>query len=264
MRWVEAISRLSRANQAFATVTVLATRGSSPRGGQTKMVVTSSDSYDSIGGGQLEFEAIRHARAMISSGQACLEKLEYTLGKDLTQCCGGEIELLYEHFPACDFQVVLYGAGHVGQALITILADCPCRVRWLDSRETLLETAMRNCGDPSNVVVQKMTNPFESIEQNSGNAFHLIMTHSHEIDFELCEAILGAKNIRFCGLIGSQSKASSFAGRLKRKGFSEAELTKLTSPLGLPLGRGKLPMEVAVSIAGQLLQLYYEGADSRK
>ena len=146
MNWVEAIARLTAGNRGFVVVTVLETRGSAPRDRQSKMVVTGDASHDTIGGGNLEFRAIEHARGLLSRGQPGNERQVYTLGEDLSQCCGGRAELLYECFPACDFLVALFGAGHVGRALVRILAGLPCRVTWFDSREDVLSASMAESG----------------------------------------------------------------------------------------------------------------------
>ncbi len=259
MNWIDAIATLSRKNTGFALITVLSTHGSSPRGEQSKMVVTEDKSYDSIGGGNLEFLAIDKARDLLVSGDSMIEREEYTLGDDLTQCCGGQVELLFECYPACDFNIALFGAGHVAGALTRILSELPCQVSWIDSRSELLQAAVSELGSPSNIHPRVMQNPFQSVEQCLANTFYLIMTHSHEIDFELCEAILARPDVRYCGLIGSKSKAAKFRNRLSRKGYSMKEIGQLTSPIGLNLGAGKKPMEVAVSIASQLLQTYYAG-----
>jgi xanthine dehydrogenase accessory factor len=127
----------------------------------------------------------------------------------------------------------------------------------MDSRNELLESAVQEVGPPSNMTPVNYHNPYQSIEQCPPWSWYLVMTHSHEIDFELCEAILGRKDVHYCGLIGSKSKAVSFRSRLKKKGFTAMEIGHLTSPVGLDLGAGKRPMEVAVSISAQLMQLYY-------
>ena len=186
-----------------------------------------------------------------------IERREHTLGQDLVQCCGGEVELLYECYPPCDFDIALFGAGHVGSALITVLGELPCRVRWHDSRNAVFDQVAGTLSARSHIAVIRSDNPFLAVEQCVAHSFYLVMTHSHEIDFELCEAILGRSDIRFCGLIGSRSKAASFRSRLLRKGFSQQEVDRLVSPVGLALGAGKQPMEVAVAVAAQLLQIYY-------
>lgn len=257
MNWRSAVSRCTEANDAFVLVTVLAVRGSAPRGVQSKMVITQTRQFDSIGGGNLEYAATLRARELLLMHEAVVEQQTFTLGEDLTQCCGGAVTLLLESFPACTFQVVLCGAGHVGRALVQILSELPCRVSWLDERTDLLDEAFTNASCPDNIEKVSFTNPYDAVDRRPANSYFLVMTHSHESDFAFCEAILGRPDIAFCGLIGSRSKANSFRGRLRRKGFTEEELARLVSPLGLDLGPGKSPMEVAVSIAAQLLRNYY-------
>jgi len=87
------------------------------------------------------------------------------------------------------------------------------------------------------------------------------MTHSHVLDQQLVEAILTRGDARFCGLIGSKSKAASFRSRLKRKGFTENEIAGLTSPIGLPELKGKQPMEIAVSVVAQMMILNGQAPD---
>lgn len=256
MKWIDAIAEMRERNTAFVLVTVLDVEGSAPRGQQSKMVITERKIFDSIGGGNLEHRAMNKARTMLVENKACSERHRYTLGQDLTQCCGGRVELLFECFPACAFNIVLYGAGHVGKSLIKILAEIPCRVLWLDSRDEMLAEAMQEVGAPANVTAQVMVDPNVDVERCPDGSFFLVMTHSHEIDFELCEAILSRRDKHFCGLIGSRSKASKFRKRLHRKGYTKEELVSLTSPVGLQLGSGKQPMEVAVSIAAQLMQVF--------
>lgn len=263
MNWAGAIARLFADNQSFVVVTVLETRGSAPRDRQSKMVVTKAASYDSIGGGNLEFCATEHARELLSRGQSGNERQDYTLGKDVSQCCGGQVELLYECFPSCDFHIALFGAGHVGKALVRILADLPCRVTWFDSREDVLSASIMESGVPDNVIPRFMNNSPAAVDDLLPGVWYLVMTHSHEIDFELVEAILTRSDFAYCGLIGSQSKAVSFRKRLSRMGFSDSELAQLTSPIGIDLGGGKMPMEVSVSVSAQLLSQYREKVSRR-
>ena len=256
MNWLEAASKCSLAGEGFIIVTVLETRGSTPRDCQAKMVVTLQTSHDTIGGGSLEFAALQHAREMLRRDTPGNMQRQFPLGPELAQCCGGQVELLFECFPSNSFHVAVYGAGHVGTALVKLLAELPCRVTWLDSREDRLAVAMKAVGRPANVSPHECRAPAGSVENMPPATWFIVMTHSHDIDFEIVEAVLSRNDAAFCGLIGSRSKAASFRRRLARKGFSEDETRGLTSPIGLDLGGGKLPMEVAVSVAAQLMRLY--------
>lgn len=264
MNWINAISNLQRQNNAYVLVTIIDTQGSSPRNTQSKMVVDATQSHDTIGGGALEFEAIQHARDLIEDGHAITHRKVFTLGNDLSQCCGGMVEILFEHFPACDFRIALFGAGHVGKAVVSILSGLPCQVDWFDHRADDLQEAWNALHCPDNVTTINVSNSYGAVESCQAGSYFLIMTHSHELDMELCEAVLDRKDSRYCGLIGSKSKAASFRSRLKKKKFSEAELERLTSPMGLALGSNKEPMAVAVSIVAELMQLHESQVSSAK
>lgn len=250
MNWLDAAARLTRENAGFVLVTVLETQGSAPRDAAAKMVVDATRTYDSIGGGRLEFDATAMARELLAVGRATVQTREFVLGKELAQCCGGRVTVLLECFPACAFNIALFGAGHVGRALATVLAELPCRLRWFDSRAGVFPPATA-----ANTVTDELTNPFAAVEDCPPSAFYLVMTHSHDLDFELCEAVLSRADGRYLGLIGSASKRASFSSRLRKKGFTDAELARLTCPIGLKSIPGKTPMEIAVAVAAELLEL---------
>ncbi len=257
MNWIEAIARLSEQDKSFVIVTILAVQGSAPRDATSKMIVDENHIYDSIGGGNLEYQAIAKARTMLSSSlahsQPTIIRESFRLGKDLVQCCGGHVELLFEYIAAKDFNVVLFGAGHVGQALATILSALPCKVKWIDSRAEFVREQSERFA--ANIDLVKMRNPDVDVEECAANAYFLVMTHSHELDMQLVEAILSRNDVRFCGLIGSKSKAAKFRKQLARKQFNNNEIARLTSPIGLEQVGGKRPMEVAVAVAAQLIAL---------
>lgn len=251
MNWIQAAADCDHNNQPFVLITVIQTEGSTPRDSDAKMLVMADCCYDTIGGGQLEFQAIAAARQLLVENRRCSISKEFNLAQDLEQCCGGRVTLMLESFPSTGFQVVVLGAGHVGTAVISILEHLPCRVQWIDSRENCFGEKLS-----SNILTQQLLTAEQSIESCTANSWYLVMTHSHVLDQQLVEAILSRGDAQFCGLIGSRSKAASFRGRLKRKGFSENEITCLTSPIGLAELKGKQPMEIAVSVVAQMMILH--------
>lgn len=262
MNWVRAIGELSEKNRGLVLITVLKIAGSAPRETGAKMVVTSDESYDTIGGGNLEYQAIAKARALLEEDERAVFSESFSLGKDLTQCCGGSVELLFECIPACKVQIALFGAGHVGTCLSKIFAGLPYRVAWLDSRESVI-VAKRTQSQSPNLSIELFSQPEMAVGGFPKDTIFLIVTHSHELDMELVEAVITRSDARFCGLIGSKSKAGKFRSRLRKKGFSNAELERLICPVGLPEVGGKKPMEVAVSIAAQVIGIAHEIDSSR-
>ncbi len=240
---------MHRRGNAFVLITVLETRGSTPRDDDGKMVVTAGARYDTIGGGQLEHRAMGMARDLLTQLHACKRIEEFPLGPELNQCCGGHVQLLFEYFPACGFNIQLYGAGHVAKALVSILGGMDCRVRWIDGRR---EEFLQQLPDNIEIVVTDVM--ALEVEAARANAFHIVMTHSHALDLEICEAVLGRSRVAYLGLIGSRSKSVRFRKRLAKLGFSENEIACLHCPVGIPGTGGKKPMEIAVSVAADLLK----------
>ena len=252
--WIHSINHLFERNESFVLVTLLAVRGSTPRDTDSKMVVTEHELFDSIGGGNLEFQITAKSRALLGGIHPVKTVEEYSLGASLGQCCGGRATVLFEYFPATRFNVVLFGGGHVASALEKILRDLPCKLHWLDSRE---EFVAQHKGDGK---LEFHDTPEQFVRTAPPQASFLIMTHDHSLDYELCENILTRQlergDVKFCGLIGSKSKSNKFRKRLAHRGFDSTTIKQLKCPIGLADVPGKRPMEVAVSIAAELIQIH--------
>lgn len=231
-------------------MTVLDTRGSSPRDVGTKMVVSKDEIFDTIGGGALEYQCIEIARELLTDYQQIQHTETFNLGKDLKQCCGGVVSVFFEVFPASDFILNIFGAGHIGQALTKVLADIDCKVHLFDSRTELLQKAY-----PENVEIHHLVQPEIAVEDCAANSYFLVMTHDHALDQQLCEAILARGDCIYCGVIGSRTKGIKFRQRLQKKGFSHSEYSRLICPMGLSDLKTKKPMEIAISIVAELLIL---------
>lgn len=249
LSWSQALVAQQQANVAYALVTILAVRGSSPRAAGAKMVVTNDAHFDSIGGGTLEHEMIALARELLATQQPYHEIKDYTLGKDSGQCCGGKVTILVEVFPAEPFVLAVFGAGHIAQRLMPLVDELPGKKYWVDQREEWVnQIALSNT---EKVVDQ---DPTAFVSRLPRQFCALVFTHNHALDFLLIEAMLRRGDAHYVGLIASKSKVTRFKTALRTEGFSEAQLNKLTAPVGLSSVPGKLPVEVAVSIAGQLIQ----------
>ena len=148
--------------------------------------------------------------------------------------------------------LMLFGAGHVGAAIVRALADLPCRVTWVDEREDLFPSAV-----PANVTVEATDTP-EALVENApqGTAF-LVMTHSHALDLRLSHAILSRPGAHdWFGLIGSDTKRRQFEHRLRERGIIDARIDTMVCPIGLPGIEGKAPAVIAASVAAQLLTIW--------
>lgn len=259
MNWLEALSHLSAESQGYVLLTVMGTRGSSPRDAGTKMVVSKDNIFDTIGGGALEYESIEIARGLLQDNEHKQHTETFNLGNDLKQCCGGVVSVFFEVFPAIDFTINIFGAGHIGQALSKILADIECKVNLYDSRAELLQKPY-----PKSFTTHQLSKPEIAVEACPAESYFLVMTHDHALDQQLCEAILSRTDTLYCGVIGSNTKGIKFRQRLKRKGFSKEECSKLTCPMGLGDLETKKPMEIAVSIVSELLILREQSKKSKQ
>ncbi|MFK7890525.1 MAG: xanthine dehydrogenase accessory protein XdhC [Granulosicoccus sp.] len=273
MIWLQALSRLIRQNNPCVVILVAEVEGSAPRPAGTRMVVTDSEIYATIGGGALELEAITHARTLLLGEQQApaVSVRQFPLGKALSQCCGGRVTLQFECYRGSDFNVHVFGAGHVAQEFSRIVSRINCRAIFHDSRNDWLEKlqhqtrqsahCMVTGGDTSldlgneGVVHTRLlgADTFSVVEECEKGAYFLVMTHSHDLDFDVVEAVLSRGDSRYCGLIASPGKARSFRNRLSRKGFTETELQQLTAPLGETVQTGNAPVEVAVAAMSDVL-----------
>lgn len=144
--------------------------------------------------------------------------------------------------------VLLFGAGHVGRALVLALAPLRFTVRWIDGRDDAFPRYM-----PANVTPIRASDPTAEIAQASSDAFVLVMTHEHPLDLAITSAAL-QRDFPYVGLIGSETKRARFVRRFREIGLTEARIADLVCPIGLPGIKGKEPAIIAASVAAQLLQ----------
>jgi len=143
----------------------------------------------------------------------------------------------------------LFGAGHVGQALVPIMAALPFRITWIDSRPGLFPAALAE-----SVGTVVAAQPAACVASAPPGCRYLVMSHDHRIDYALCQAILARGDAAFVGVIGSASKAARFRSRLLKDGLSRERLAPLVCPVGIAGIASKLPAAIAVGVAAQLLQ----------
>ncbi len=254
-----AAERWRAEGRAAVVVEVGATRGSVPRETGTRMLVSAHEVLGTIGGGHLELNAIADARRLLAEGGAAHTQ-HIALGPSLGQCCGGALDLRYTPLaqdepaawpvPASRFELQLYGAGHVGRAIVRLLADLPCRVSWIDERESEFPPGVlpphisRLCVEPVEAEVAAAP----------PGCFYLVLTHSHDLDLALAQAILARGDFGFFGLIGSATKRARFEHRLLARGLPAERVARMVCPIGLPGIGGKEPQMIALAAVAQLMQ----------
>ncbi|QMV65484.1 xanthine dehydrogenase accessory protein XdhC [Pseudomonas berkeleyensis] len=251
MSWISALAELQDKGEACVLVTIIEERGSTPRNAGSKMVVTAERIFETIGGGHLEYKAMELAREMLASRSLDTRLERFSLGASLGQCCGGATVLLFEPMGQPQAQIAVFGAGHVGRALVPLLASLPCKVRWIDSREN--EFPEQIPAGAEKIVNDEVVDEVDNMPPGS---YYIVMTHNHQLDLELTAAILKRDDFAYYGLIGSKTKRVKFEHRLRERGFTEDVMARMRCPMGLPEVKGKLPVEIAVSIAGEVIATY--------
>jgi xanthine dehydrogenase accessory factor len=301
-RLLEAIERHGRA----AMVTVAATRGSAPRDAGARLIVHPDGAFTgTIGGGTLEWRAIALAQAALARPSPKRAELRnFVLGPDMGQCCGGQVELLFEVIgeeertlvagfaareaagafatsgrisdagvrrEATDAPVapgtatlhrgvlsegfgedrrplLLFGAGHVGRALVLALAPLPFAVSWIDPRPDAFPAHV-----PANVTISQPSDPVSAFGDARPASFVLVMSYSHQLDLALVHAALADERFPYVGLIGSKSKRARFVRRLADAGVSADRIAGLVCPIGVAGIRSKVPAVIAAATTAELL-----------
>ena len=160
-----------------------------------------------------------------------------------------KVQELYEPVVMSDFNIAVFGAGHVGAAVVNTLSGLDCNIRWIDSRRSIFR------GVPANVRAIEAPEPALEVAAMPPDSFYLVMTHSHAIDFEVCDRILRRGDARYCGLIGSVSKRRRFEKRYRQQGMAQPVIDSLVCPIGVDGISGKKPAEIAVAAAAELLRI---------
>ena len=287
-RWLRAEAQaLAGSGRTAVLVTVAETQGSAPREAGTRMVVTPAAALGTIGGGHLELKAIDEARQMLAGGDLTPRSRRYPLGPALGQCCGGTVSL---RFTALDdaaladwpwalprFHLQLYGAGHVGRAIARALAPLNVLVDWIDDREDEFPRrfhaglvagaaaarvdhveAHHQAVDPAwpDHIRKVCVDAVEAeVRLAPPGAFYLVLTHRHDLDMRITEAILERGDFGFLGLIGSKTKRQRFIRRFEQRGIPRLSIARMTCPIGLPGIEGKEPEVIAAAVVAQLLMV---------
>ena len=288
MRVWNLIARTLETQGTCAMVSVTRAEGSVPREQGARMVVTRDGFHGTIGGGTLEWKALAEAQRLLGKPPQ-VKMLTQSLGPDLGQCCGGRVTLAIEGFDASSLAkardlaereqrgsftlsnrlpgimesfgerrraVLVFGAGHVGRALILSLAPLPFDVTWADPRPEAFPGAT-----PQNVT-GVAGDPLEVVAAAPEGALAFIMSHSHALDLQIADAALRNPVIAHVGVIGSATKRARFERRLTEAGVDADRVAAMICPIGIGGIRSKLPAAIAVSVAAQLITLDEALSDS--
>lgn len=251
LHWIQHAAQLEKAGTNFVMVSVVSIKGSTPREVGARMLITQEAIFNTIGGGHLEWKAMAYARECLTNKQSVNEIKEYPLGATLGQCCGGKVALLFESVFQADFTVAIFGAGHVGKAIVHCLEQIPCKVYWIDSRAEEFPNQNQLA---DNIIKIPSDYPIDEIKDLPSQSYYLVLTHNHQLDLDLSEAILKRGDFAYLGVIGSKTKSARFKHKLKDKGFTHDVIERMECPMGEPDIISKQPGEIAISTLSQILK----------
>jgi xanthine dehydrogenase accessory factor len=157
---------------------------------------------------------------------------------------------LLEPILPTNFNIAVFGAGHVGAATVDVLSKLDCRIRWIDSRRKLFPASL-----PGNVTAVESANPEREAAAMPPGSFYLVITHSHPLDLEICSRVLQRGDLAYCGLIGSVAKRRRFERSFRKQGFSDVVIDRLTCPIGVAGISSKKPADIAIAVAAEILRI---------
>jgi len=240
---------------------IINVKGSSPNKINDFMLVAPKDIFGTIGGGNLEYLVIEESKLMLKN-KSKRKKLNIPLGPGIGQCCGGYVEIILTLHKNTDAamkdekvndsfkeDLYIFGAGHIGQALIETIGNLNFNIYLIDSREEYLKMSVNK---DVNYLLSK--EPWKVVNKLKDNAYYVVLTHSHEYDLKILNEIL-TKKFTFVGLIGSTTKKKRFFKRLTENGHDKNIIKKIECPIGVDIGDSKDPNEIAFSIITRLIYL---------
>ena len=234
----------------FVLVTLVEAIGSTPQDAAAKMLVTAEGLHcGTVGGGKIEVAALKLAEELLEKREAKPRFVSWTLKGDVGMTCGGSVKLYFEpHFGAGPWNIAVFGAGHVSQALVPVLLPLPCRVTVVDSRPEWLDRLPR----ATNLRRIESGSPESIVPSLPSDTYLVVMTMGHTTDRPILHRALTERNFPFIGVIGSDAKAEILRRELVAEGVPPERASLFHCPVGMRFGSNH-PHEIALSITAQLL-----------
>ena len=231
------------------------------------LVLEGGEALGTIGGGAVEHQAVQFARELLEQGRSAERTYGLAPGGDADMICGGEVDVRFRCLAPSDVReleaitrewapadrVLLFGGGHVARALAKVLSLADYSVEVWDQRPEAVTPAL--FPDAAALRCGAWEAALEALAPVAAEDYVVVMTPGHQADFTVLAQVLKTP-AKYIGCIGSRSKAAAVRSRLLEAGFSEGEVDRVRSPIGLPVG-GKAPGEIAVSVAAEMIACRY-------
>ncbi|MFT6631825.1 MAG: xanthine dehydrogenase accessory factor [Bacteriovoracaceae bacterium] len=251
-KFSQKILELDLAGKSYVVTTLTDVKGSAPQNLGARMIVDNAGEilFGTVGGGKVEARCVLESKEMFSKKE---EFLSYTwnLQKDIHMTCGGVVSFMFERRgQSCAWNLVIFGAGHVSQALTRNLCQLSCNVTVVDSRVEWLNKLPQN----DKLITIHEENMPSVLGRISQNSYVILMTKGHATDTPILEAALKNYNFPYLGVIGSLPKRNVIEKELSELGVPKDQMTKFYCPMGESFGNNS-PEEISISIMAQLLRL---------
>jgi xanthine dehydrogenase large subunit len=260
--YIETFAELARSGNAFVSVTLVDAVGSVPQEIGSKMLVDRTGLvFGTVGGGRIENQAIEQCQALLAAPVTHSNSLlvEWNLKRDIGMTCGGTVKLFFETVNHRIWSIVLFGAGHVANALVECLIKLNCCITVVDPRDEWLA----KLPESKKLTKHSIAEPASFVELLPDRSFVLLMTMGHRTDRPILEAILKSGRVfPYLGVIGSKGKRGALRKELLAAGLSEELVDSFRCPIGLPLGSNE-PAEIAISVTAELLQVRDQNRNSK-
>src|SRR5437588_232718 len=247
----EALADFMAREEPLVTVTIVDTMGSVPQDRGAKMIVTRAGlQFGTVGGGKIETKAIAEAQKMLNGEVAENTRfVQWNLAKDVGMTCGGIVKLYFESHNVRHWRIVIFGAGHVANALINMLTHFDCAITCIDPREEWLAKLPQS---PKLTPIQ--TNDMPSLVRTlPDDAFVILMSMGHTTDKPVLIEILRTRTFPYLGVIGSDAKANILRRDIAEAGLPDEAQRAFHCPIGIDIGTNH-PYEIALSVIAQLIQ----------
>ncbi len=263
MNVYEKLSHITQTGGNCVLINVVDKQGEGPvRAGSRMLVEVDGTLTGTVGGGTLEYTAVETAKGMMKTGGTRLETYILQDGKltenatTLPMVCGGKVTLFYECISGGD-PVYIFGGGHVGKALCTVLNTMDFYTHVIENREDVFQSI--------DFASQKHLSDFDEFIRThtiEPDCFIIICTPSHKYDYDVIRAVIQNNiKVQYAGMLASRTKLKDFTKKIEDE-FGNIKLPFLYSPVGLDTG-GSTPEEIAVSIAAEMLAVKYSREGNR-